>query len=328
MEHIVIIGGGFGGLSFLKKARKSNHKFTLIDKTNHHLFQPLLYQVATAVLSPADISVPIRNLFKNNKNVKVVLDEVVFINQENKSLLLKSDNEIKYDKLLISVGSSYSYFGNDQWEDFAPGLKSLEEATEIRKRMLIAYELAERETDPAVQKELLTFVIVGGGPTGVELAGALGEISRYTLERDFRNIDPRRTRIILVEGASRILNQFSEEISEHASRELERLGVTIWTNSMVSDVDDHGVVVGKEVIRAQTVLWAAGVRPTEINYTLDTDLDRGGRVVVQSDLSLEKFPEVFVVGDQASFSHTRDGKPSPYTGIDLACSSCALKPLV
>ncbi len=310
-KHVVIIGGGFAGINAAKRLAKEDEvTVTLIDRRNHHLFQPLLYQVAMAAISPADIAVPIRSIVSGYDNIDVLLGVVTGVDLKNRKVICDF-GDVDYDYLISCAGATHSYFGNDQWEDFAPGLKSLEEATEIRKRMLIAYELAERETDPAVQKELLTFVIVGGGPTGVELAGALGEISRYTLERDFRNIDPRRTRIILVEGASRILNQFSEEISEHASRELERLGVTIWTNSMVSDVDDHGVVVGKEVIRAQTVLWAAGVRPTEINYTLDTDLDRGGRVVVQSDLSLEKFPEVFVVGDQASFSHTRDGKPLP-----------------
>ena len=310
-KHVVIIGGGFAGINAAKKLAKEDEvTVTLIDRRNHHLFQPLLYQVAMAAISPADIAVPIRSIVSGYDNIDVLLGVVTGVDLKKKKVLCDF-GDVDYDYLISCAGATHSYFGNDQWEDYAPGLKSLEEATEIRKRMLIAYELAERETDPARQKELLTFVIVGGGPTGVELAGALGEISRYTLERDFRNIDPRRTRIILVEGASRILNQFSEEMSEHASRELERLGVTIWTNSMVSDVDDHGVVVGEEVIRAQTILWAAGVRPTEINYTLDAELDRGGRVIVQSDLSLENHPEVFVVGDQASFSHTRDGKPLP-----------------
>ncbi|MCB1170337.1 MAG: NAD(P)/FAD-dependent oxidoreductase [Leptospiraceae bacterium] len=310
-KHVVIIGGGFAGINAAKRLAKEDEvTVTLIDRRNHHLFQPLLYQVAMAAISPADIAVPIRSILSGYDNIDVLLGVVTDIDLKNRKVHCDF-GDLDYDYLISCAGATHSYFGNDQWEDYAPGLKSLEEATEIRKRMLIAYELAERETDPARQKELLTFVIVGGGPTGVELAGALGEISRYTLERDFRNIDPRRTRIILVEGASRILNQFSEEMSEHASRELERLGVTIWTNSMVSDVDDHGVVVGEEVIRAQTILWAAGVRPTEINYTLDTELDRGGRVKVQSDLSLEKYPEVFVVGDQASFAHTRDGKPLP-----------------
>lgn len=310
-KHVVIIGGGFAGINAAKRLAKEDEvTVTLIDRRNHHLFQPLLYQVAMAAISPADIAVPIRSILSGYDNIDVLLGVVTGVDLKNRKVRCDF-GDLEYDYLISCAGATHSYFGNDQWEDHAPGLKSLEEATEIRKRMLIAYELAERETNPAVQKELLTFVIVGGGPTGVELAGALGEISRYTLERDFRNIDPRRTRIILVEGASRILNQFSEEMSEHASRELERLGVTIWTNSMVSDVDEHGVVVGEEVIRAQTVLWAAGVRPTEINYTLGAELDRGGRVVVQSDLSLEKFPEVFVVGDQASFSHTRDGKPLP-----------------
>ncbi|MCB1165607.1 MAG: NAD(P)/FAD-dependent oxidoreductase [Leptospiraceae bacterium] len=310
-SHVVIIGGGFAGINAAKKlAKEDSVRVTLIDRRNHHLFQPLLYQVAMAAISPADIAVPIRSIVSGYDNIDILLGVVTGINLKEKKVICDF-GDLSYDYLISCAGATHSYFGNDQWEEYAPGLKSLEEATEIRKRMLIAYELAEREKDPAVQKELLTFVIVGGGPTGVELAGALGEISRYTLDRDFRNIDPRRTRIILVEGASRILNQFSEEMSEHASRELERLGVTIWTNSMVSDVDENGVVVGKEVIQAHTVLWAAGVRPTEINYSLDAELDRGGRVVVQSDLSLEKHPEVFVVGDQASFSHTRDGKPLP-----------------
>lgn len=312
VKHVVIAGGGgFAGLNAARKFKnRKDVRVTLIDRRNHHLFQPLLYQVAMAALSPADIATPVRSITSDCNNVDVLLGLILDVDLENQ--VVKCDfGNVSYDYLILAMGATHSYFGNDQWEDHAPGLKSLEEATEIRKRMLISYELAERETDPEVKKELLTFVIVGGGPTGVELAGALGEISRYTLSKDFRNIDPKRTRIILIEGAPRILGGFSEKLSAHASRELERLGVTIWTNSMVTEVNEHGVVAGDERIRAHTVLWAAGVRPSEINYRLNMEKDRAGRLIVQTDLSLPGFSNVFAVGDLAHFAHTESGQPLP-----------------
>lgn len=271
---------------------------TLVDRRNHHLFQPLLYQVAMAGLSPADISIPIRTIFKRNRNVSVRLAEVTRVDLANRSLET-SAGSLEYDYLILACGATHAYFGHDEWEDHAPGLKTIEQATEIRRRVLTAFEEAELEEDPKRQRDLLTFVVVGGGPTGVELAGALGELSRFTLARDFRRIDPSVTRVILVEGGPRVLPAFSEDLSREAARSLEKQGVTIWTNTMVTAVDERGVQAGDERINARTVLWAAGVHAAGIGEQLGLELDRAGRVVVAKDLSVTGHPEVFVVGDQA-----------------------------
>ncbi len=302
-KRVVIIGGGFAGINAAKTlGGKKGVRVTLVDRRNHHLFQPLLYQVAMAALSPADIAVPIRAILSGYKNVDVLLGNVTGI--DYKSKVVKADfGDLSYDYVILACGASHSYFGHNEWEPHAPGLKSLEEATEIRRRVLTAFEMAEREKDREKQRELLTFIVVGAGPTGVELAGALGEISRYTLGRDFRNIDPSRARVILIEGGPRILPTFHASLSEKAARALESLGVTIWTSSVVTDVRADGLSIGKESIAAKTIVWAAGVQPSELNKSLGVELDRGGRIVVEEDLSVKGFPEVFATGDQAHFSH-------------------------
>jgi len=299
-KQIVIVGGGFAGLNAARDlAGTSGAHVTLIDRRNHHLFQPLLYQVATAALSPADIAAPIRTVVRHSENVDVLLGNVTGIDLPNKKVKVDF-GEIPYDYLILACGSTHSYFGHNEWENHAPGLKSLEEALEIRRRILTAFELAEREKDPAVQQELLTFVIVGAGPTGVELAGALAEISHYTMGHDFRNIDPRRTRIYLIEGGPRVLPPFEPKLSAYAHKALEKLDVIVKLNSIVTNVHQHGVVVGTEEIRARTVLWAAGVQASELNKTLGVALDKSGRVLVDRDCSLSAHPEVFVLGDQAA----------------------------
>lgn len=299
--RVVIVGGGFGGLNAAQiLCRKKNIRLTLIDRRNHHLFQPLLYQVATAGLSPAEIAVPIRSILSGTENTEVLLGNVIDVDKENR-ILKTNFADIPYDYLILACGSQQSYFGHDEWSRVAPGLKTLEEATEIRRRVLLAFELAERETDPEKVRALLTFVIVGGGPTGVELAGAIGEITRYTLSRDFHKIRPSGTRVILIEAGNRVLESFDPTLSHKASRELEALGVTIWTHSRVLNVTENGVRIGNEEISARTVIWAAGVKPSELNTKLATPLDKQGRVVVNKDCSLPDHPEIFVVGDQASF---------------------------
>lgn len=300
-KHVVIVGAGFGGINAARTlAKDKRFHITLLDRKNHHLFQPLLYQVAMAALSPAEIAVPIRSILSGYSNIDVLMGNVDRIEPEQKRIHTDF-GDISYDYLILSCGAVHSYFGHDDWEDFAPGLKTLEEATEIRRRVLTAFELAEREVDPDIQKQLLTFVVVGGGPTGVELAGAIGEISRFTLTRDFRRIDPGRTRIILIEAGERILPAFHPDLSAKASRDLEKIGVNVWTKSRVTKIDVNGVTLEKERIRSRTVLWAAGVGPSELNKGLNTPLDRQGRLIVEKDLSLPGHPDIFVIGDQAHF---------------------------
>jgi NADH dehydrogenase len=309
-KRIVIVGGGFGGLHAAKVLGRSRSdlSITVIDRRNYHLFQPLLYQVAMAGVSPAEIAYPIRSLLSEHKQVNVLMGDVKEIHLPERTL--QGDfGKIHYDYLLLATGSNHSYFGHDEWEDFAPGLKTLEQATEIRRRVLTAFELAERENDPEQQKAHLTFVIVGGGPTGVELAGAIGEISRYTLEKDFRNIDPRRTRVVLIEAGKRVLPSFHPDCSARALSDLEKLGVSVWTGTRVTRIDSEGVAMGEEFLRARTVIWAAGVQPNPLNKELGGELDKSGRIKVQDDLSLPGHPEVFVVGDQAWVE--QNGKPLP-----------------
>lgn len=313
IKRIVVIGGGFAGLAAAKDlARKrlpdgESFDITLVDRRNHHLFQPLLYQVATAALSPADISVPIRSLFANAQNVRVVLDEVQDFQQSpEKSVICKSGRVYPFDVLVLAAGAGHSYFGHDEWQEFAPGLKTLDQATNIRKRILLAYERAEMETDIEKQKALLTFAIVGGGPTGVEIAGAIAEISRFTLESDFRRIDPSRTRVLLIEAGGRLLSSFHESLSKKATRDLEKMGVQIWTSTRVTGVSAEGVQLGQEFVQARTVIWAAGVKPSPLGEkvirTFGGSLDQVGRVKVDSYLQLlEGDPNVLVLGDLASF---------------------------
>ncbi len=312
MKKIVIVGAGFVGINVARVLSKSERiNLTLIDKSNHHLFQPLLYQVAAAGLSPAEIAIPIRSLFTDRDNTSVVQDKIHKVNLSQKTLS-GSIKEYNFDYLIMGAGSTHNYFGNEQWETRAPGLKTLSQATEIRRRIMTAFEKAEIEDDAEKRKKLLTFVIVGGGPTGVELAGAIGEMTRFTLARDFRRIDPTLTRIILVEAGPRILCSFDKSLSSIATRDLESLGVQIWTDSLVSEINEETILVGKELISSATVLWAAGTQASELGESMNVELDGQGRVKVKGDLSVKGHANVFVAGDQAC-SVGKDGKPLPGT---------------
>lgn len=305
-KKVIVVGGGFGGLNCARRlARNKNLDILVLDRRNHHLFQPLLYQVAMAGLSPADISMPIRAVFRKKWNVRVLLAEVTKIDR-TANKIETNIGDFPYDYLVLACGSEHSYFGHDDWEDHAPGLKTLEQATEIRRRVLLAFENAEAQKDRALMRPFLTFIVVGGGPTGVELAGALGEITRYTLTKDFRNIDPADARIILIEAGPRILAPFAEDLSKKAKRDLEELGVQVTTNTRVTEVNENGVRMGEEWIQAKTVIWAAGVKPSSLNAQLGADLDRSGRVHVEADCSLPNAKNIFVLGDQAHFP-TADG---------------------
>ncbi|MEI8032111.1 MAG: NAD(P)/FAD-dependent oxidoreductase [Chlorobiaceae bacterium] len=300
-KRVVIAGGGFAGINAAKiLGNRRDIEITLIDRKNYHLFQPLLYQVAMAALGEGDIAAPLRNMLADYSNITVFKGIVTGIDVENK--IVHTDfREVPYDYLILACGVQHHYFGHNEWEENAPGLKTLAQAKEIRRRVMEAYEKAERTTDPVERKKLLTFVIVGGGPTGVELAGSIGEMSRYTLSKFYRNIDPKLTRIFIVEAAPRILGSFDSELASKATRSLEKLGVQVWTSSMVSDVNENGVQIGNERIEAATVLWAAGVTAAGIGKTMDVELDRIGRIVVEEDLSIPGHPEIFVGGDLAHF---------------------------
>jgi len=310
MQEVVIVGGGFAGLNAAKELGKNeNVNVTLIDQRNHHLFQPLLYQVAMAGLSPAEIAAPIRSMLSKYRNIKVLQCKVENIDKEN-NRIISGLGEISYDYLILACGAQHAYFGHDEWEEYAPGLKSIEQATEIRRRVLMAFEKAEIADNRDEQKKLFTFVIVGGGPTGVELAGAIGEMSRFTLDRDFKNIDPKHTRVILIEAGPRILPSFPEKLASRAMRDLEKAGVQVWTSSTVTNIDGEGVEINNERIKAATILWAAGVQAAEINYKINVELDRQGRILVEPDLTIKNFNNIFVVGDQSNFSH-QTGMPLP-----------------
>ena len=309
MPHILIIGGGFAGLNAAKGL--AGVDVTVIDRTNHHLFQPLLYQVAMAGLSPADIAAPIRSILSKYRNIRVLQGEVRSLNLDQ-SRVIADFGEVTFDYLILACGARHSYFNHDEWEEFAPGLKTLEQATEIRRRVLSAYEKAERSPDSTDRERLLTFVVVGGGPTGVELAGAIGEMSRFTLAKDFRNIDPTQARIVLIEAGPRILPMFAETLAARAVRDLEHLGVQIQTGSAVTQIDADGVEIGEQRIRSSTVLWAAGVKASPLGQMAGLDVDRQGRVLVQSDLSVPDHPRIFVAGDQANLT-SPSSKPLPGT---------------
>jgi NADH dehydrogenase len=312
MKHVVIVGGGFAGLNLAKGlGGVKDIAVTVIDRTNHHLFQPLLYQVAMAGLSPADIAAPIRSLLSRYRNIRVFQGEVHALKLDSK-VVVADFGEVEFDYLVLACGARHSYFGHDEWEEFAPGLKTLEQATEIRRRVLSAYEEAETNNAPDERERLLTFVVVGGGPTGVELAGAIGEMSRFTLAKDFRNIDAASSRVVLIEAGPRILHMFSEQQSAQAAHDLKHLGVQIRTGSAVTKIDRNGVEIGSERIPSATVLWAAGVKASSLGQAAGFDVDRQGRVNVESDLSVHGHPNVFVAGDQACFLH-QTGKPLPGT---------------
>ncbi|HEY6844540.1 MAG TPA: NAD(P)/FAD-dependent oxidoreductase [Thermoanaerobaculia bacterium] len=303
--HIVIIGGGFGGLYAAKHLGDAPARVTLLDRRNFHLFQPLLYQVATAALNPSDIAYPIRAVVHGHKNTNVILGEANAIDVDRRVVKL-AGSELAYDYLILATGSTHSYFGHAEWERDAPGLKTIEDALEIRRRVLLAFEAAERETNAEAQKAWLTFVIVGAGPTGVELAGALSEIARHTMLRDFRTINPSSARVILIEGKDRVLPTYPPALSKKAEKQLRRLGVEVMTGAMVNSVNDHQVTIGAATIATHTVLWAAGVQASPLAKTLGVPLDRAGRVMVNDDLSIPGHPEVFVIGDLAVLS-----KPVP-----------------
>lgn len=312
MPHVLIIGGGFAGLNAAKGLGGIDGiEVTLVDRTNHHLFQPLLYQVAMAGLSPADIAAPIRSMLSRYRNIRVLQAEVRSLDLA-RSVAVADFGDLTFDYLILACGARHSYFGHDEWEEHAPGLKNLEQATEIRRRVLSAYEEAERSSSMADRKRLLTFIVVGGGPTGVELAGAMGEMSRFTLAKDFRQIDSKLARVFLLEAGPRILPAFSEQQAARATRDLEHLGVQVWTNSPVTKIDSQGAEIGSERIGAATVLWAAGVKASPLGQAAGLAVDRQGRVLVEPDLSVKGHKHVFVAGDQASFTH-QTGKPLPGT---------------
>jgi len=311
LPHVVVIGGGFGGLMAAKALTRAPVRVTLLDRHNHHLFQPLLYQVATATLSPGDIASPIRWILRRARNVRVLLGDVRAIDTQTRRVRLEDDSTIDYDFLIVATGASHTYFGHDEWAKDAPGLKTLEDALAIRRRILVAFERAERETDPARQQRLMTFVMVGGGPTGVELAGTLAEIAHQT-RREFRNIDTRNTRIVVVEAGPTILPAFAPKLRDAARASLRRLRVEVREQTRVTGVDAGGVALGEESLEAGTVLWTAGVAASPLLATLGVPLDRAGRVTVERDLSIPGHPEVFVVGDAAAFV---DAKGQPLPGV-------------
>jgi NADH dehydrogenase len=307
--EVVVVGAGFGGLAAARRLGDAPVAVTIVDRRNYHLFQPLLYQVATAALSPSDIAYPIRSTLRHQSNARVLLAEVTAIDTAQRQVRL-ADGALTYDFLILAGGAGHAYFGHDDWEKFAPGLKTLEDAIAIRGRILLAFEKAERETDAAARRELLTFVVVGGGPTGVELAGAIAEISRHVLVSDFRSIDPREARIVLLEAGPRILPAYMPESSSRAAEALRVRGVEVRTQSPVTGVDAGGVRLGTERLAARTVLWAAGVAASPLARTLGSPVDRAGRAIVEPDLSIPGHPEVFVIGDLSVYTH-QTGKPLP-----------------
>ncbi|MER3435702.1 MAG: FAD-dependent oxidoreductase [Leptolyngbya sp. ERB_1_1] len=318
-HRVVIIGGGFGGLYAAQSLSRTDVDVTLIDKRNFHLFQPLLYQVATGTLSPADISAPLRSILSRQKNAKVLMEEAIDIDPETQHVTT-SRGSIPYDSLIVATGVSHHYFGNDQWKDTAPGLKTVEDAIQMRRRIFLAFEAAEKETDPEKRKALLTFVVVGGGPTGVELAGAIAELANNTLKHDFRSIDTTETRILLVEGLDRVLPPYPADLSAKAAESLAKLGVTVLTQTKVTQIDGETVTLEysdhSETISAKTILWAAGVKASSAGRVISdrtgASLDRVGRVMVDPDLSVPSHPNIFVIGDLA---HCVDPTGKPYPGV-------------
>jgi NADH:ubiquinone reductase (H+-translocating) len=307
--RVIIVGAGFGGLEAAKKLAHKDVLITVIDRTNYHLFQPLLYQVATAALSPADIAAPVRSVLSKSKNLEVILAEVESVDVAAKKVKT-TDLEFDYDYLILATGARHSYFGHNDWEKLAPGLKSLEDAIELRRRILMAFEYAEKTNDEAARKAAMTFVIIGGGPTGVEMAGAIAEISRHTLAKDFRHIDPSRARVILIEGGRRVLAGYPEDLSQSAQKQLTALGVDVRTGMQATNLNEHGVQLGDEFIPCRVKIWAAGNNASFVGKVLGVPVDRVGRVVVNDDLTIPNHPEVQVIGDLANFSH-QTGEPLP-----------------
>ncbi|MBO6725136.1 MAG: NAD(P)/FAD-dependent oxidoreductase [Rhizobiaceae bacterium] len=314
-HHVVVIGAGFGGLQLISSLRGAGVKITLIDQRNHHLFQPLLYQVATTSLATSEIAWPVRHLLRARKDVTTLLATATGIDSHAKEVQLADGGTVPYDTLVVATGARHAYFGHDEWEPFAPGLKTIEDATAIRRRILLAFERAERETAADKRCALLTFVVIGGGPTGVELAGTIAELARDTLEGEFRDIDPAKARIVLVEATDRVLANFRPELSAYAGRALEKLGVELKFGHPVTDVDAEGVMIDGEKLPASTVLWAAGVAASPAAEWLGTAADRAGRVIVEPDLTAPGEPNVFVIGDTA---HVSRGEGALVPGVALA----------
>ena len=314
-KHVVIVGGGFGGLSVARSLASAPVRVTLIDRSNHHLFQPLLYQVAMAGLTPGEIAVPIRSVVRNQDNVRVLLAEVTGIDLEARRVQMREAAPLEYDFLVLAPGAVNSYFGHDAWAPVAPGLKDLDDAIEIRRRVLLAFEAAEREADPLVQRTHLTFVVIGGGPTGVELAGAIAELATFVLARDFRAIHSDQTRVVLIEAGPRVLASFAPETSARAEATLRKMGIEVRTGARVTDIDERGVSLGPERIDSSTVLWAAGVRGSPLLATLGLPTDRAGRLPVGPDCSLPNRPNVFCIGDAANLTPAGNAKAEPLPGI-------------
>jgi NADH dehydrogenase len=333
MQHVIILGCGFGGLFAAREMARADVRITMIDRSNHHLFQPLLYQVATAGLSAPAIAAPIRHILAGQQNLTTLMATVTDIDVASRAVTLENGHSLSYDYLIVATGSTHSYFGNDAWAQFAPGLKTLDDAFTIRRKILMAFENAELESDPVKVKALLTFAIVGAGPTGVEMAGTLVEIARRTLAGEFRRADPRSARVILLEGSEHVLSTYPTELSAKARAQLERLGVDVRTGSRVTAIDADGVTYlnaeGEQRLSASTVIWSAGVAASPLGKALRAETDRAGRVVVQPDLSIAGHPEVFVIGDLASVKS--DGRPVPgvspaakQMGVRAACNIIAL----
>jgi NADH dehydrogenase len=312
-HRVVVIGAGFGGIAAVSALKGANVDITIVDKRNHHLFQPLLYQVATSSLTTSDIAWPVRHLMKHRPEVRTLLGNVAGVDGRGKRVLLDDGGTVPFDSLIIATGARHAYFGHDEWAPFAPGLKTLEDATAIRRQLLVAFEHAERETDPRAREALLTFVLIGAGPTGVELAGAIMELARDTLRADFRSIAPEDARVVLIEAGDRVLPNFKPELSDYALNALRKLGVEVELGRPVTSVDDSGVVFGDRQLAARTVIWAAGVQSSPAAQWLDVPADRAGRVKVEPDLTVPGYPDIFVVGDAATITMP-NGRPVPGIG--------------
>ncbi len=310
LHHVIIIGAGFGGIQAAHHLKRANVRITLIDQHNYHLFQPLLYQAATALLAPSEIAWPIRHLLRKRDEITTLLAKVIDIDKTNKQVILENNEPIEYDTLVLATGARHAYFGHDEWAKHAPGLKVLEDATDIRQKILIAFEKAEREIDCEKRAALLNFVVVGGGPTGVELAGTIAELAHHTLNGEFRNIDIQKTRVILIEGASRVLPNFAENLSAYAMKALEKLGVEVELGKLVSECNANGVVFGDKKIASKTILWAAGVQASPAADWLEAETDHVNRVKIDPDLTLPGHPEIFVIGDTATIND-ENGKQVP-----------------
>ena len=295
-KHVIIVGAGFAGIAAAKKLSNKNCYVTIINKTNFHLFQPLLYQVATSTLSSTNITYPVRSIFRKSKNVRVIMDEAVHVDTKEKILHTKN-GKYEYDYLVLATGSSHNYFGNDKWEKDAPGLKTVEDALSIRYKVFEAFEKAERETDPVKREPLLNFVVVGGGPTGVEMAGAIAELANETLQGEYKNFKPEDAKVYLVEGMSSVLNTYSDKLKKAARKQLQQLGVQVMTSSFVQDITEEGVTIGRDFIPSSTVIWAAGVQAKSVSFSTEIEKHRTGRLLVEKDLTLKGYPDIFVAGD-------------------------------